>query len=64
MRSFQLGTYDHMIRQSIESYSGYLQVQNKEFKDDPTLDNTIDITPEQLSAIGSDPNVKVAVPRI
>jgi|UPI0003B28C2E ABC-type transport system, involved in lipoprotein release, permease component len=64
MRSFQLGTYDHMIRQSIESYSGYLQVQNTEFKDDPTLDNTIDITPEQLSAIKSDPNVKVAVPRI
>lgn len=64
MRSFQLGTYDHMIRQSIESYSGYLQVQNTEFKDDPTLDNTIDITPEEYSAIKSDPNVKVAVPRI
>ncbi|NCB98082.1 MAG: ABC transporter permease, partial [Bacteroidia bacterium] len=64
MRSFQLGTYDHMIRQSIESYSGYLQVQNTEFKDDPTLDNTIDITAEEYSAIKSDPNVKVAVPRI
>ncbi len=64
MRSFQLGTYDHMIRQSIESYSGYIQIQNSDFKENPTLDNTIDITPQELSAIKSDYNVKVAVPRI
>ena len=39
MRSFQLGTYDHMIRQVIESFSGYLQIQDAAYADDPSIDN-------------------------
>ena len=37
MRSFQLGTYEHMIKQSIESYAGYLQVQQPDYADEPGL---------------------------
>ena len=64
MRSFQLGSYDHMIKQIIESYTGYLQVQNKDYLDDPGIDNAFPVSPELLKKINADPNVKVAVPRI
>lgn len=64
MRSFQLGTYNHMIHLIIESYTGYLQVQNADFYDDPSIDNAFMPTTELMEAIRSTPNVKVAVPRI
>ena len=64
MRSFQLGTYSHMIRQSIEAYSGYLQVQHPDYFDDPGIDNTFVYTTELDELVNKHPNVKVAVPRI
>lgn len=64
MRSFQLGTYEHMIRQVIESYSGYLQVQQEDYADDPIIDHAVTISPSLMEALRADPNVAVAVPRI
>ena len=40
MRSLQLGSYDHMYKNAIESYSGYIQVQHKDFWDEKIVDNT------------------------
>ncbi len=40
MRSYQLGSYDHMINNFIESFTGYLQVQNVKYKDNPLIDNS------------------------
>ena len=64
MRSFQLGTYSHMIKQSIEMFSGYLQVQNPDYFDDPNLDNSFELSPDVLKIIQTTPGIKVAVPRI
>jgi ABC-type lipoprotein release transport system permease subunit len=38
MRSYQLGSYDHMISNFIESYSGYIQVQHVKYQDNPSVD--------------------------
>lgn len=64
MRSFQLGTYGHMIHQTIESYSGYLQVQSPDYFDEPGLDNAFEFQQDLLEQINSNPQVKVAVPRV
>ena len=32
MRSYQLGSYDHMITNYIESFTGYIQVQNAKYQ--------------------------------
>jgi hypothetical protein len=40
MRSIQLGSYDHMYKNVIESYSGYIQLQHKDFWDEKIVDNT------------------------
>lgn len=64
MRSFQLGTYDYMIHQAIESFTGYIQIQNKDFFDNPNLNNSFELSDELLNDVISTENVKVAVPRI
>ncbi|MBN2862474.1 MAG: hypothetical protein JXN62_04885, partial [Bacteroidales bacterium] len=64
MRSIQLGSYDRMFRNVIESYSGYLQVQQKDYFDEPVLDNSFEADQEIFGVIESDPNVKAIVPRL
>ena len=63
MRSLQLGSYAHMFKNVIESYTGYIQVQNEDFKDNSTVDNAFQNTPEVQKIILSDKNVTGIVPR-
>lgn len=64
MRSFQLGTYGFMIEQSIESYMGYLQLQNPDYFDDPNIDNSFEVSAEMIEKVKSNRNVKAFAPRI
>ncbi len=36
----QLGSYDNMIKNAIEKYMGFIQIQNIGYQDDPGLDNS------------------------
>jgi ABC-type lipoprotein release transport system permease subunit len=51
MRSYQLGSYDHMINNFIESFTGYIQVQNVKYQDNPLIDNSFDYDDSIASAI-------------
>ena len=42
MRSYQLGSYDHMVTNFIESFTGYIQVQHEKYQDNPQLDYSFD----------------------
>ncbi len=64
MRSFQLGTYDSMYKNVIESYTGYMQIQHKDYTEEPILDNCFVVEPEILKKVESDPNVADVVPRL
>lgn len=64
MRSFQLGTYNKMYSDVIQSYSGYLQLQNPAYLDEPTLDNGFTVDTDLVSRIEQDPNVEIVVPRL
>jgi putative ABC transport system permease protein len=63
MRSLQLGSYDNMFRNVIESYTGYLQVQHEDFWDNKTVDNLFSFSPEIGQIIEKDQNVISTVPR-
>ena len=63
MRSLQLGTYDHMFRNAIESYTGYIQIQHEDFWDNKIVDNTFAYTPELEQIVKSLKNVAGTVPR-
>jgi ABC-type lipoprotein release transport system permease subunit len=64
MRSFQLGAYDRMFRNVIESYTGYLQIQHRDYFDESIIDNSFELTQSLLNKIQSDPNVNTVVPRL
>jgi ABC-type lipoprotein release transport system permease subunit len=64
MRSMQLGTYGHMINQSIEKFSGYLQIQNPDYFDEPSLDNYLDYSGELIQTVQQTEGISIAVPRI
>jgi len=63
MRSMQLGTYDYMFKNMIESYSGYIQVQNYEFWEDRIVDNASEFSGEIRQKMLETPNVKEIIPR-
>src|SRR4030043_212648 len=64
MRSFQLGAYDRMFKNVIESYSGYLQLQHVDYFDDPNIDYSFEIDNALIDQIKEDPNVITVVPRL
>ncbi|MEZ4996230.1 MAG: hypothetical protein R2758_01695 [Bacteroidales bacterium] len=64
MRSFQLGTYEKMYRDVIESYSGYLQLQNTDYLDESSLDNRFVLEQSLTDLIDADPNVTGVIPKL
>jgi len=64
MRSYQLGSYDHMINNFIESFTGYLQVQHIKYMDNPLIDNSFDYNNSIVSAISGIDKVVSVTPHL
>jgi putative ABC transport system permease protein len=64
MRSYQLGSYDSMILNFIESYSGYLQVQHVKYQDNPSIDNSFDYSDSLAASVSGVSNVVAVSPHI
>jgi ABC-type lipoprotein release transport system permease subunit len=64
MRSIQLGSYDRMIMNFIESYSGYMQVQNIKYQDNPSIDYSFMSSDSLAEAVSEVRDVVSAAPRI
>jgi len=64
MRGFQRGSYAKMKTNAVESYTGYLQVQNKEYWDDKTINNTMAIDPSIVDDLSQDPRINQIIPRL
>lgn len=63
MRSLQLGSYDIMYKNAIESYTGYIQVQQKDFWDEKVVDNTFFYEKQEEEQILEDENIEAGIPR-
>ena len=64
MRSAQLGSYSYMIDSSAKLFTGYLQIQGQEYWDKRSLDESIIIHPDTLTAISMISNVTHLSPRL
>lgn len=64
MRSMQLGSYERMIENAARFYTGYIQIHEKGYWDDKTIDNSFDYNSSLISSIEETPGVLVAVPRV
>ncbi|MDX1586912.1 MAG: FtsX-like permease family protein [Balneolaceae bacterium] len=63
-RSTQEGQYDNMLDNTVGSFSGYIQVHQDGYQDNPTLDNSFQMSDSLLKSIASQPAVSAVVPRI
>jgi len=64
MRSLQLGTYDLMIDSAVRQYSGFIQIQHKDYWKDKTIDDLM-IFPEEIALeIEKLPKVVSLLPRL
>ncbi len=64
MRGFQKGSYAKMKTNAVESYSGYLQIQNKDYWEDKNINNTMSIDDSIVSDLEKDPRVAAIIPRL
>lgn len=64
MRSFQLGTYENMLNNIVTQFSGHIQIQDKEYFDNPTLDYSIAMDKNLLKKIEQMPQITNYVPRL
>lgn len=64
MRSVQLGTYSHLFGNIIESYSGYIQIQNEDYFEDQVIDNVFSSSEELENTLLADKNISGLIPRM
>lgn len=64
MRSMQEGTYNQMVDNVVGMYTGYVQVHQKGYWAEQSLDNSLDVTGDWQSQLAADPKVNALVPRL
>jgi len=64
MRSFQLGSYNHMIDNMITQFTGHLQIQDKEYLDNPSIDYSVAFTDSIKQILDENEHVDFYFPRI
>lgn len=64
MRSMQLGTYDLMIDSAVRQYSGFIQIQQKDFQEEQTIDETLEYSDSLFNIIGKQKGVISLLPRL
>jgi ABC-type lipoprotein release transport system permease subunit len=64
MRSMQKGSYENMIRNSVELYSGYIQIHRNGYWAEKSINNTLEVTDSLMSVITGSPHVSFSIPRL
>ncbi|NGP75702.1 ABC transporter permease [Balneolaceae bacterium YR4-1] len=63
-RSTQEGQYDNMLENTVGIFSGYIQIHQNGYQDNPTLDNSFAMSDTLRNIVISQPAVSSVVPRI
>lgn len=64
MRSGQNGSYAYMIDSSAKLFTGYLQIQGRDYWENPSLDKSIVLSAEQRKMLTRIPHVTALTPRL
>jgi ABC-type lipoprotein release transport system permease subunit len=64
MRSMQLGSYGNMIRNSVELYTGYIQIHRNGYWADKSINKTLEATDSLKSVVESTRHVNFSIPRL
>lgn len=64
MRSMQLGTYDIMIEGAVEMYSGFIQIQQKDYWEDKTINDLLEYNDTLVNKVKNIEHVDEVIPRL
>ncbi|MDZ7744057.1 MAG: FtsX-like permease family protein [Bacteroidota bacterium] len=64
MRSMQLGSYDNMIKNAVSFYTGYIQVHEKGYWEDKSINLTFEYTENVEDEIKTEPGITSVIPRL
>lgn len=64
MRSMQTGSYSKMINDVVEFYTGYIQIHNKDYWENKSINNTFEYSDAIIDKVKSIKNNKLYVPRL
>ncbi|HET7180110.1 MAG TPA: FtsX-like permease family protein [Chryseosolibacter sp.] len=64
MRSLQKGSYENMIRNAVELYSGYIQIHAKGYWKDKSINKLLEVTDTLRNTIASTPHVNYFISRL
>jgi ABC-type lipoprotein release transport system permease subunit len=62
--ALQTGAFDNLVKNVVEFYSSYIQVHQKGYFEEQTLDNVLTVNDSLITRITSQKNVRDASPRI
>jgi len=63
-RSAQTGSYSYMIHSSAKLFTGYLQIQQRDYWEKRSLDTSFELSPAQVQQIRRIPHVTGVTPRL
>ncbi|NNC85217.1 MAG: ABC transporter permease [Bacteroidia bacterium] len=63
-RSMQIGSFNHMIDNVVQFFSGHAQIHQLGYSDDKSLDNTFEVKADLVQQTEQNQNVKAVVARI
>ncbi len=64
MRSFQIGTFGHIIDNVVSSYTGYIQIHKKGYSDEKIINNCFDNNLQLTDSLKTIKNISLIVPRL
>ncbi len=64
MTSVQKGSFENMIENMAKFYSGYIQIQQSDFKESPGINNSFKLNEQLQDAISTNPNITSSSSRI
>jgi len=64
MRAFQLGSYQNMVDNVVQAYTGYIQIFDHAYQKEKVLENSIQSDGELIETIESYEGVSTVVPRL
>ena len=64
MRSMQLGSYSNMIKNSVEAYSGYIQVHDSGYWENKSINRLLEDSDSLRTELNTNQAVKYVIPRL
>lgn len=64
MTSMQEGSYDNMVKNIVEFYSGHVQIHQKDYWEEKTINNSLELTDSLQTILSSNDKITVAAPRL